>query len=46
MRYVFPYAVAVLDLGAAAVYLYRGELRLALLWFCYGIASAALAGVK
>ncbi len=45
MRY-FPYIVGVLDLGAAVVYAFNREWRLALIWFLYGIASIALGGLK
>jgi hypothetical protein len=43
---VFPYAVAVLETGAALVYLYQGNWRLTILWAGYAVAAYALAGVK
>lgn len=45
MRF-FPYTVAALDLAATIVYIYKGQTRLALVWFFYACATAALAGVK
>ena len=43
---VFPYAVAILEVCAAAVYLYHHEWRLALVWSGYGLAAWAFAGIK
>jgi hypothetical protein len=43
---IFPYAVAVLELCAAAVYVYYGEWRLVIIWTGVGIANMAFAGVK
>lgn len=43
---VFPYAVAVLELVAGAVYLYHHEWRLAIVWFGVGVANLAFAGIK
>lgn len=43
---VFPYAVAVLEVLAAGVYLYHREWRLALVWTGYGVAALAFAGIK
>ena len=41
---IFPLAVAVLELCAAAVYLYYGEWRLAIVWLGVGIANLAFMG--
>ena len=41
-----PYAVAVLELGAGAVYMLYQEWRLAIIWLGVGIANAAFAGIK
>lgn len=43
---VFPYAVAVLELGAAAVYAYHHNWRFAIIWCGVGIANLAFAGAK
>jgi hypothetical protein len=45
MRF-FPYAIAVLEVGATMVYLYHHQWRLALMWGCYAIATFAIGGVK
>ena len=42
----FPYAVALLDLGAVAVYVHHRAWREAIIWFCYAVAAAALGGAK
>jgi hypothetical protein len=41
MRY-FPFTIAALDLGAAAVYLWNRQYALAVVWTCYAIAAFAL----
>ena len=41
-----PYAVAILELGAGAVYCCYQEWRLAIIWLGVGIANAAFAGIK
>jgi len=46
MTAIFPWAVAVLELGAGVVYLCAGQWRLAVLWLGYGVAAMALAGVR
>jgi uncharacterized membrane protein YjjB (DUF3815 family) len=38
----FPYAVGLLDLGAAVVYLMNKEYALSITWACYAIAAVAL----
>lgn len=43
---VFPFAVAVLEMGAAAVYGYYGNWRLAIVWAGVSVANFAFAGVK
>lgn len=43
---IFPYAVAVLELGAGLVYAYYGDVRLTILWLGYAVAAFALAGLK
>ena len=43
---VFPYAVGLLDLGAAAVYAINKEWALAVTWLCYAVAAVALGTVK
>lgn len=42
----FPYAVAVLDMGAVFVYARNGEWKLAGVWLCYAIASFLLGSVR
>ena len=42
---VFPYIIAVLDLGAAIVYASRGQWALAITWFLYAGACISLAKV-
>lgn len=44
MRF-FPYCVGALDFAATIVYLTQREYRLAFVWFCYALATIALAGV-
>jgi hypothetical protein len=46
MTRVFPYLVAIGEAGAALVYLYNREWRLAVIWGGYAIAAVALASVK
>lgn len=46
VKHLFPYAVAVLELGAGVVYAYYGDVRMTVLWLGYGIAAFALAGVR
>lgn len=46
MTHLFPYAVAVLELGAAVVYGWHGEWRLRIVWAGVGIANLAFAGLK
>lgn len=41
-----PLAVALLEFGAGVVYPCHQEWRLAIVWLFYGVAAAALAGVK
>lgn len=43
---VFPFAVGLLDLGAAVVYFIQKQYALAVVWFCYAIAAVALGMVK
>jgi len=43
---VFPYAVGLLDVGAALVYAVNKQWALAITWFCYAIAAIALGSVK
>ena len=43
---ILPYAVAVLEIAAGAVYVYHYEWRLAFVWLCIGAANAAFAGIK
>ena len=43
---IFPYAVAVLETGAALVYIAQGNVRMSILWGGYAVAAWALAGVK
>ena len=43
---VFPIAVAVLEVGAAVVYVINKEWALAVAWFCYAVAAVALGMVK
>jgi hypothetical protein len=43
---ILPVAVSVLELGAGAVYFWRGNYRLAIVWICVGIANAAFAGIE
>ena len=45
MRY-FPYAVGLLDLGAAVVYLTNRQIALAVTWLCYAIAAVALGTIR
>lgn len=42
----FPYAVALLDCGAAAVYLVNRQWALAITWGAYAVAAIALGSVK
>lgn len=44
--FFFPYAVGLLDLGAAAVYALNKQWALAITWLCYAIAAVALGSVK
>ncbi len=46
MIYIFPYAVAILELGAAAVFTYKHNWRFAIIWFGVGVANFAFAGAK
>ena len=43
---LFPYAVAVLDLGAAIVYFVHREWALGLTWLFYSAAAITLGSVK
>jgi hypothetical protein len=43
---VFPYAVAVLELAACAMYLWHHEWRLSVVWAGVGIANLAFAGIR
>ena len=43
---MFPYAVAVLELCAAAVHLYFRNYRAAIVWLGVGIANLAFAEMK
>lgn len=43
---IFPYAIALLEFGAACVYAYYRERALAVVWLCYAIATMALGGIK
>ena len=42
----FPYVVAGLELCAAAVYVYYGNWRFAIVWAGVGIANVAFAGAR
>jgi len=42
----FPYLVAAGETGAALVYLYNHEWRLAIIWGGYAVAAVALASIK
>ena len=42
----FPYAVGLLDLGAAIVYASEKQWALAITWFAYAIAAVSLGSVK
>jgi len=44
--WIFPWAVAILELGAGFVYLGHREWRLAVLWLGYGVAACTLATLK
>jgi hypothetical protein len=46
MMHFFPYAVALGELAAGAVYFYYHEWRLGIVWLSVGIANAAFAGIK
>ncbi len=41
-----PYAVAVMEAVAGAVYLYHHEWRLSIVWFGVAIANMAFAGIR
>ena len=43
---VFPYAVGLLDLGAAVVYALNQQWALAITWLCYAVAAVAVGSVK
>lgn len=43
---LFPFAVAILDLGAVAIYLSYKQYALAITWLCYAIAAVSLGMVK
>ena len=42
----FLYTVATLEGGAAVSYLIHRQYRLAVIWACYALATAALGGMK
>jgi hypothetical protein len=42
---LFPYAVAVLELGACVMYAIDGNLRMTLLWGGYALAAFMLAAL-
>lgn len=42
---IFPYAVALLDLGAALVYFYNKQWMLGWTWFFYALAAITLGRV-
>lgn len=42
----FPYAVGLLEFGAAVVYAMEKQWLLAITWFCYSIAAVCLGSVK
>lgn len=44
--WVFPYMVALLDLGAAVVYVYNKQWALGITWFFYACACVSLGSVK
>lgn len=46
MMSLFPYAVGLLDFGAAVVYCSNKQYALAITWFCYAIAAVALGSLK
>ena len=43
---LFPYAVGILDLLAAVVYVYNRQYLLAITWFCYAIAAVSLGSIR
>lgn len=43
---IFPYTVAVLEVLAAAVYVWHKDWRLAIVWGAVGVANFAFAGVR
>ncbi len=43
---LFPYAIAVLQVGASIVYLSQGRMRLGIYWLCCAGAVFAIAGQK
>ncbi len=43
---VFPYLVALLDIGASCVYIYNKQYALAITWGCYGVAASALGSIR
>lgn len=43
---IFPYLIAVLEIVAGAVYIYKDGYRFGLIWFCVGVANLAFAGAK
>ena len=46
MTSVFPLAVAALETGAALVFAYHGNVRMAILWGGYALAAWVLAGME
>ncbi len=43
-QYVFPFAIAVLELGAALVFAYHRDWRWMIIWSGYALATFALVG--
>ena len=45
MTHLFPILVAILETGAALVFAWHRDVRMAILWGGYAVAAWALAGV-
>lgn len=41
-----PYTIAILQLGAGAIYIWHGEWRLALVWLPLAASNWAFAGIR
>mgnify|MGYP001587507997 CR=1 FL=1 len=44
--WLFPVCVAILQLCASAVYAWRGDYRLAVVWFGVALSNSALAMIR